>query len=1130
MKRPAFLILMASAVIISERSAHAGQCGATCSTVCPEGSCDYLSPDACEDSIADGSTCLVLGGVYHETVSYQAGNLKSNLTFECEDPINAPCVIDGDGLRSYGFYGYNGWVIDGFEIRNVLADGISSIPSRYVAAVRNCYVHDVGGRGIDAVDVGTAGVDAVIEFNRVEHTGNHGIICPAFTSDHLVRNNVVFNAAIFGGNGITCGTSYTACNNARVEHNTVVLADNTAPYGAAPNGIVACIARYNIVVGGNTSISTNGTGAESAYNLVHGWVSAAYAGTAVSTGDRTGDPLFVSREDLHPQAGSPAVNAALSSTESVDFEGVARQGVPDIGALEYSGSHVEDPGHWPVREQVATTPTLAAAPSLVMVPGQGPAMLYFNNRAGACDLVYAERRNDGSWTQETVKSGAQMQDYNNTNWALQPTDLAIDPATGRPAAVWIEQVGTTRYLRFARFLGPGCPTGDCTSNRWRGCTAPTILAASAYTGSVTLAFHPTLHYPAVALSYEGSGGVYRVYYWDYADGSSWQAATVEQNLTGTHFLGRGIDLSFNPATGEPEVAYTRIAKTPSNGTGEVVVASRSTGTFTPLTVALDANFPSASGVYNTVAMAHWSNGDLAVVYSARQPNNDAAIGYMERRTGVWSSSVAPALGHDAYVSTSYLGLDLVLDADGEPALASALGNIVRVSRRTGGDWSWGAVDVRRETGNWVDIAVGDGGELMVGHQRNNVSRSVEFSAESDPGGIGPAAPATCGGGDLCATAACDPQLGCVLAPVDCDDSDACTTDRCAPSQGCLNVAMTCDDGDACTLDGCDPATGCTSVALDCNDSDACTTDRCAPGTGCVNVAITCDDADACTDDSCDPATGCASAARDCADSDPCTVDSCDPGSGCLHSFVDCDDGDACTVDACDGSGGCTHTPLNCDDSDACTMDSCDVATGCANVPVVCDDAEFCTDDSCDTVLGCQFVDNILSCDDGNATTVGDVCLAGFCSGFPAQVVIPTIVESIAVSDTPTVTPPAIIAITETVAVSDTPTVTPPAVIHITETVAVQDSPTLIAGTLPDAGLPDVAGLELQLPDLGGYDRTTRTDAGSGRDSGNARVSPPAEEEKPGCGGDGCRASTPAPSLFGILIVVGGLLRRRRTAR
>ncbi len=262
------------------------------------------------------------------------------------------------------------------------------------------------------------------------------------------------------------------------------------------------------------------------------------------------------------------------------------------------------------------------------------------------------------------------------------------------------------------------------------------------------------------------------------------------------------------------------------------------------------------------------------------------------------------------------------------------------------------------------------------------------------------------------------------ADADCDDKSVCTTDTCV-NMFCTHTTKPCDDNNACTTDACDKVKGCTSVALPttvtCDDANACTEgDNCGTG-NCTGTAKVCNDGNPCTDDSCnlagactttDNAVGCddgvtcttadACAGGACAgtasnpacdDGNPCTTDSCDPKNGCIHAAagaVSCDDNNYCTVnDTCDGTTciGSAGTP--CSDNNLCTTDVCDGTVGndakmaCSHSDTAgkCDDGNACTADSCNPTTGC--INSKLSdttCNDGNANTVGDTCVAGTCIG------------------------------------------------------------------------------------------------------------------------------------------------------
>ncbi|MFT5433761.1 MAG: hypothetical protein ACI9OJ_004469, partial [Myxococcota bacterium] len=148
---------------------------------------------------------------------------------------------------------------------------------------------------------------------------------------------------------------------------------------------------------------------------------------------------------------------------------------------------------------------------------------------------------------------------------------------------------------------------------------------------------------------------------------------------------------------------------------------------------------------------------------------------------------------------------------------------------------------------------------------------------------------------------------------------------------------------------------------------------------------------------------------DCDDDNPCTQDLCAFGGDCKHIAASgvCDDGNPCTIgDVCDGVT-CGGDELVCDDDNPCTSDGCSAALGsCAYVNNVlscidgnpctlmdscaggscqagngkeCDDSNPCTDDACNQQTGdCVNLNNSDPCDDGDGCTLVDVCIGGDC--------------------------------------------------------------------------------------------------------------------------------------------------------
>jgi hypothetical protein len=248
-------------------------------------------------------------------------------------------------------------------------------------------------------------------------------------------------------------------------------------------------------------------------------------------------------------------------------------------------------------------------------------------------------------------------------------------------------------------------------------------------------------------------------------------------------------------------------------------------------------------------------------------------------------------------------------------------------------------------------------------------------------------------------------------PRDCDDGDPCTTDLCLPDRGCVSTPLDggpCDDGNACTVGDQCVAGVCTGGASSCpcaEDSDcedSAPADRCRarlrcalelPTPVCVvdpGTVVRCDpSADSeCSRNTCDPLTG-TCALTPLADGTPCALaDACRNGAVCEAGAcrggeeADCDDGNPCTENACDPAGGCLRTNLvgPCDDGNACTTnDQCRSGVCTPGAPAGCGDANPCTEDSCDPLAGCVHTAlDAVPCDDGDACSTGDRCVAGVC--------------------------------------------------------------------------------------------------------------------------------------------------------
>ena len=336
--------------------------------------------------------------------------------------------------------------------------------------------------------------------------------------------------------------------------------------------------------------------------------------------------------------------------------------------------------------------------------------------------------------------------------------------------------------------------------------------------------------------------------------------------------------------------------------------------------------------------------------------------------------------------------------------------------------------------------------------QNGLCAFDDSTVVSCPPGAGP-----------CQNATCDPKSGdCAITNVPngtaCADDDQCTVAEQCFAGACLKQGITCDDDNDCTDDACDPQQGCVfnnSLPKICDDNDPCTpvsfclggscnagpinTCNCTTNADCPDDGDKCNGTRVCQGGSCqiDPATVvtcppwpeackvnacvaatgqcqstpvqdgspcsdgnqctggdtcalglCVGAPIQCSDGVDCTSDVCAPAQGCVFEAdpTKCDDNQDCTNDVCSPTGGCVNSPkigLPCSDGDACTVgDICLMAAGVLTCQpgsaLDCDDLNPCTVDTCQGDGGCAHKPSVGPCDDGDACTAPDTCQAGKC--------------------------------------------------------------------------------------------------------------------------------------------------------
>lgn len=249
----------------------------------------------------------------------------------------------------------------------------------------------------------------------------------------------------------------------------------------------------------------------------------------------------------------------------------------------------------------------------------------------------------------------------------------------------------------------------------------------------------------------------------------------------------------------------------------------------------------------------------------------------------------------------------------------------------------------------------------------------------------------CDDGNPCTAAGSCAAGACVAGAAQegaCDDEDPCTPESSCVGGACVGVGViACDDADPCTDDACEPGVGCVAVARVCPDPEGSPCERgvCDSASGACVVGPR-EEGEACDDGlPCSVGATCHDGAcvgfvgAECDDDNPCTVDFC-TAAGCSHSAVagPCDDGNACTSnDAC-SNGLCVGSLMTCDDEDPCTADAC-VAGSCTFTPIA---------DCVPPSPGCEGKVSGQACDDGDVSTVADLCAAGTCRGFTLTRVTP----------------------------------------------------------------------------------------------------------------------------------------------
>jgi MYXO-CTERM domain-containing protein len=230
------------------------------------------------------------------------------------------------------------WCHDTFNSSQ--GDGIELKTGSYGVTIRHNVIHDVQYPGITMY--GTQGqAPNVVEGNIVWNSNDNGI---QTVGDVIVRNNVVVGS---GNNGIQAKPSQAEVpTNVTIVHNTVVGAGDAclrANDWPADNGNL--VAGNALFCDGTYAIRlVNSVPGEFVDNGVVGAIEGLMTGT-FDLGSSDVELVDAAASHVYPNRGSSLIGAATGVWADDDFNCLARDGTPDVGAYEHMGA--SNPGWIP---------------------------------------------------------------------------------------------------------------------------------------------------------------------------------------------------------------------------------------------------------------------------------------------------------------------------------------------------------------------------------------------------------------------------------------------------------------------------------------------------------------------------------------------------------------------------------------------------------------------------------------------------------------------------------------------------------------------------------------------------------------------------------------------------------------
>jgi len=352
---------------------------------------------ATELTASVGHTIHIAAGVYSPT---NGENDTSNLVFDMSDSViqgdpAGGTIIDPEGTTTGWTYGVNLETCSNVTFRDIEVRGAeyygiyvndgsnntitgcditnNGTSGVYLAwgtgnTVSGCDIHENLGAGFSLWECDSSNT---ISGNKIYDTP-YGLYInsPTLTCSPSIINNLIYNGESLITDleqGIYLEVGESDPVTAVIHHNTI---DGASLYGInMANNFLATVSpdiQYNNITNCGAGIADTGTEASTPtidYNNLFN-NGAAYDGISPGPNDISGDPLYNDSglADYHLQAGSACVDAAVTSTISVDLDGNTRPlgAAADIGCYEFLPLGANSPPDPP--EYVSPAPFQIFAP------------------------------------------------------------------------------------------------------------------------------------------------------------------------------------------------------------------------------------------------------------------------------------------------------------------------------------------------------------------------------------------------------------------------------------------------------------------------------------------------------------------------------------------------------------------------------------------------------------------------------------------------------------------------------------------------------------------------------------------------------------------------------------------------